>query len=939
MGKEKNWILIISIYFAKTFATFSTSTEETPYKNSTDWIEDYSDIESKFSLRTADVPDDDLCYLVPGQLRTVAECRFNMGSQTFVVIHGWTVTGMFESWVPKLVTALYEREPQSNVVVVDWLARAQQHYPTSAADTKLVGRDIAKFINWMEAELNYPLERIHLLGYSLGAHVAGIAGLLTKNKVHRITGLDPAGPGFEHADAQSTLSPDDADFVDVLHTNTRGTPGRSIGIQRPVGHVDIYPNGGGFQPGCGLQSTVMMIATTGIQNLDQLVKCSHERSVHLFIDSLVNAEQQSLAYRCSSRDTFNRGLCLSCRGNRCTNLGYNVQRMRPRRSVTMYLRTREASPYKVFHYQVKVHFFSKDNMTFRDQSLKVSLHGTLEDKKDITVLLITLQWEQDNVFKFWERLRRYRFSVRRLRVKAGETQARVVFLPTEGEFASILKGGHYATFNKSTEEPGSHKQERAVCSNGALSNTGSTSGLRGGDQDTRFAETWLLLAEENRSNETKFSLRTASEPEEDNCYVTPGKPESLYNCSYNFSLTSKTFLVIHGWTVTGMFENWVAGLVAALYRREPGANVIVVDWLSTAQDHYLNAAFSTQPVGQDVAHFIDWLEVTAKLPLKNLHLIGYSLGAHVAGFAGSHTSNKIGRITGLDPAGPGFEGAAVDQRLSPDDAFLVDALHTFTRVTLGISIGIRQPVAHVDVYPNGGSSQPGCDFTGAFRKASELSINGLPFLLTDSVKCDHERAVHLFIDSLLNEAQASRAYICASGSRFEHGVCLSCRHKRCNTLGYGVTRIRKGHGRPMFTRTRPSAPFKVYHHQLKMHVSGTENWTATEPILTVSLYGTKGDAENLQLNVLDNISVNNTHSFLVVTETDIGDLLKLTFRWEEYSGFSFSSLFHWFSRLTPRATGLQVHKMRVRAGETQKKPALKSHSDKTFCHRPETVRS
>ncbi|KAI1883024.1 hypothetical protein AGOR_G00240980 [Albula goreensis] len=450
MGKETIWILIISIYFAKTFATFSTSTEETPYKNSTDWIEDYSDIESKFSLRTADVPDDDLCYLVPGQLRTVAECKFNMDSQTFVVIHGWTVTGMFESWVPKLVTALYEREPQSNVVVVDWLARAQQHYPTSAADTKLVGRDIAKLINWMEAELNYPLERIHLLGYSLGAHVAGIAGLLTKNKVHRITGLDPAGPGFEHADAQSTLSPDDADFVDVLHTNTRGTPGRSIGIQRPVGHVDIYPNGGGFQPGCGLQSTVMMIATTGIQNLDQLVKCSHER----------------------------------CRGNRCTNLGYNVQRMRPRRSVTMYLRTREASPYKVFHYQMKVHFFSKDNMTFRDQSLKVSLHGTLEDKKDITVLLpmmqanstvsflvtsdvdvgelrsIALQWEQDNVFKFWERLRRYRFSIRRLRVKAGETQARVVFLPTDGEFASILKGGHYATFNKSTEEPGSHKQER-----------------------------------------------------------------------------------------------------------------------------------------------------------------------------------------------------------------------------------------------------------------------------------------------------------------------------------------------------------------------------------------------------------------------------------------------------------------------------------------------
>lgn len=40
-------------------------------------------------------------------------------------------------------------------------------------------------------ELDYPLEEVHLLGYSLGAHVAGVAGNLTNNKVHRITGGTP----------------------------------------------------------------------------------------------------------------------------------------------------------------------------------------------------------------------------------------------------------------------------------------------------------------------------------------------------------------------------------------------------------------------------------------------------------------------------------------------------------------------------------------------------------------------------------------------------------------------------------------------------------------------------------------------------------------------------------------------------------------------------
>lgn len=60
---------------------------------------------------------------------------------------------MYESWVPKLVSALYEREPTSNVIVVDWLTRASQHYPTSAAYTKLVGRDVAKFVTWIQVSI------------------------------------------------------------------------------------------------------------------------------------------------------------------------------------------------------------------------------------------------------------------------------------------------------------------------------------------------------------------------------------------------------------------------------------------------------------------------------------------------------------------------------------------------------------------------------------------------------------------------------------------------------------------------------------------------------------------------------------------------------------------------------------------------------------------
>ncbi|XP_016311900.1 lipoprotein lipase-like isoform X2 [Sinocyclocheilus anshuiensis] len=348
-----------------------------------------------------------------------------------------------------------------------------------------------------------------------------------------------------------------------------------------------------------------------------------------------------------------------------------------------------------------------------------------------------------------------------------------------------------------------------------------------------FLEDLRDLSDVNKAN-VKFSLRNPSQPDDDVCYIVRGKPETLNSC--NFKNTSKTFLVIHGWTVSGLFESWVEKLVAALYNREKDANVIVVDWLDTAQNHYVVAAQNTKMVGQETGLFIDWLEETARVPLEKLHLIGYSLGAHVAGFAGNHATNKVGRITGLDPAGPDFEGVHAHGRLSPDDAHFVDVLHTFTRGSLGLSIGIKQPVGHVDIYPNGGSFQPGCNMRGALEKIAS----------------------------------------------------------------YGIL---------------------VFHYQLKINFLGKINQLAMEPALTVSLYGTNGEAEDLKLNIQEKITPNKTHSFLVVTEKDIGDLLMLKFKLEESTSSLLTLLSSWWYGDSANS-GIQVHKIRVRVGETQKKIVL-----------------
>lgn len=77
----------------------------------------------------------------------------------------------------------------------------------------------------------------------------------------------------------------------------------------------------------------------------EMMKCEHERAVHLFVDSLMNREHTSFAFQCTDPSRFRKGICLSCRKNRCNNMGYNARKMRKRRNSKMYLKTRADTPF------------------------------------------------------------------------------------------------------------------------------------------------------------------------------------------------------------------------------------------------------------------------------------------------------------------------------------------------------------------------------------------------------------------------------------------------------------------------------------------------------------------------------------------------------------------------------------------------------------------
>ncbi|NXL83038.1 LIPE lipase, partial [Alectura lathami] len=427
----------------------------------------------------------------------------------------------------------------------------------------------------------------------------------------------------------------------------------------------------------------------------------------------------------------------------------------------------------------------------------------------------------------------------------------------------------------------------------------------------------------------KFGLRRSPDAEDDGCPLAVGREQSLEECGFN--VTAKTFLIIHGWTMSGMFETWLGSLVSALQEREKDANVVVVDWLSLAHQLYTDAVNNTQIVGKSIARLLDWLQENPLFQLKNVHLIGYSLGAHVAGFAGNHVHGTIGRITGkwlfklsltfprgLDPAGPMFEGVDPSKRLSPDDAGFVDVLHTYTRETLGVSIGIQMPVGHVDIYPNGGDFQPGCGLSDVLGAIAYGTIG-------EVVKCEHERSVHLFVDSLVNQDKQSFAFQCTDSSRFKKGICLSCRKNRCSGIGYNARKTRNKRNSKMYLKTRADMPFKVYHYQMKMHVFSYKGLGEADPTFSVTLHGTSGDSEPLSLEMLDQIGLNATNTFLVYTEEDMGELLKIKLTWEGASQSWYDlwkELKSYWYRPAKSPQELHIRRIRVKSGETQQRFAF-----------------
>ncbi|GIY95591.1 pancreatic lipase-related protein 2 [Caerostris extrusa] len=160
---------------------------------------------------------------------------------------------------------------------------------------------------------------------------------------------------------------------------------------------------------------------------------------------------------------------------------------------------------------------------------------------------------------------------------------------------------------------------------------------------------FLLFTRKNRNNPVVFP---------------PTKLEAIFRSHFN--PTEWTRLLIHGYMDGSYITSWLFETKDELLRRADD-NVIVVDHSTTnmlPRIIYQQSVADTRVIGVQVANLINFLHKKLGAEMKRVHIIGHSLGAHAAGYAG------------LDPAGTYFRKVPRNVQLDDTDATFVDVIHS-----------------------------------------------------------------------------------------------------------------------------------------------------------------------------------------------------------------------------------------------------------------------
>ncbi|KAK3738410.1 hypothetical protein RRG08_037047 [Elysia crispata] len=392
---------------------------------------------------------------------------------------------------------------------------------------------------------------------------------------------------------------------------------------------------------------------------------------------------------------------------------------------------------------------------------------------------------------------------------------------------------------------------------------------------------------------------------------TPKNPSSPILLDYSGleSVTGSTFdpsiptkVIIHGFFNSANL--WVADMKDAILKKGD-FNVVTINWEKGAQPPDYNQAVANVRLVAVQTYLVLKEMVRAGAKLQNMHLIGHSLGAHMAGNIGKLLDDKLGRISGLDPADPDYQCLPKIIRLDETDAMFVDVVHTNGAPFSEGGAGLIQQSGHIDFYVNGGKTQPGCPngLGGAF---SALFTSGVE-AAGDAVSCSHARSHDLYTESILSDC-SFKAFPCLTHEDYLSGRCMTCGSEGCGIMGYHADQSQARGS--MFLQTNGKSPFCGHQYFVNLTVSASSK--STKGTLFASLQGKEGRSSFAQITPKNShIASGGTIMAVGAFSELVGKISSVTLRYEKYGGTGFGAFVFGAGRNT-----LSIDAVRVVAGDS-----------------------
>lgn len=254
-------------------------------------------------------------------------------------VHGFWGSAR-SKWIHDLKGKFFEESDQT-FIIVGWGKGAELpafKYPQAVANVEVMAKWLSNHV--LELKRKNITKNIHkskmwAIGEGIGAHICGLAGRWSQHAFDRITGLDPAGPGFEIVNEDLMLRSDDAPFVDVVHTDShhefRSSELYSLinkyGTLKPCGTLDIYVNYGFNQPNAA----------------DFTSAGSHLRAIELFAWSIENPGELRSQFQLKGVPEIDKPVDKTKRVVVPAELGYHAD---PKATGNYYMETNGEEPWK-----------------------------------------------------------------------------------------------------------------------------------------------------------------------------------------------------------------------------------------------------------------------------------------------------------------------------------------------------------------------------------------------------------------------------------------------------------------------------------------------------------------------------------------------------------------------------------------------------------------